>query len=340
MRPLVRSLAVIVFLALAARGASAWGGSGHTFISRAGEQTLPDTLPDFVRSQAAIDEVAALGPELDRSKDAGRTHDADLDPGHFLDVGDDGKVGGVIDLSALPATQRDYDNALHGAGSDEYSMGYLPYALIDGWQQIVKDFAIWRVSRIGERTATNDAEKAYFTNDRLLRETLTLRDIGIWSHYVGDASQPLHVSVHYNGWGNYPNPNNYTQSHTLHSRFEGDFVRTHATQDSVIAAMTPPSLSSAPIADQIGAYLRRTASNVPTLYDIEKRGGFSDPASHEAVEFVNQRLADGASELRDLITEAYKASDNEKTGYPNTITPLEAESGLKPVTHGTSTYSD
>jgi hypothetical protein len=28
--------------------------------------------------------------------------------------------------------------------------------------------------------------------------------LGIWSHYGGDASQPLHVSIHYNGWGDYP----------------------------------------------------------------------------------------------------------------------------------------
>jgi len=45
-----------------------------------------------------------------------------------------------------------------------------------------------------------------------LREKITLHDIGIWSHYVGDASQPLHVSVHLNGWGNFPNPNGYSDS--------------------------------------------------------------------------------------------------------------------------------
>ena len=340
MRPLIATLATLSFVALTAAVAWSWGGSGHTFISRAGAQTLPPTLPDFVRTQAAIDEIAALGPELDRSKDAGRSHDADLDPGHYADIGDDGKIAGVVDLSALPATLRDYDKALHGANTDQYAQGYLPYALIDGWEQIDKDFAIWRVDRIGERRARTDAEKTYFMNDRALREALTVRDIGVWSHYVGDASQPLHTTIHYNGWGDYPNPNGYTTSHTLHSRFEGEFVRTHATQAAVIAAMSPPALSNAPIADQIGAYLRRSASNVPKLYDIEKRGGFNDPATPEAIAFVDQRLADGASELRDLITEAYAASDNEKVGYPSAITPLEAESGLKIPTPAGVTFSD
>lgn len=336
MRPLLASSLTISFVALTFSTTLAWGGAGHTFISRAGAQTLPDTLPDFVRSPAAVEEIAALGPELDRSEDAGRSHDADIEPGHYLDLGDDGKIAGVVDLSALPASQRDYDTALRGANTNQYAQGYLPYALIDGWQQVVKDFAIWRVDRAGGRTATTDAEKLYFNNDRALRETLTVRDIGVWSHYVGDASQPLHVSVHFNGWGDYPNPHGYTTSHSLHARFEGEFVRVHATQDAVIAAMSKPALSSAPIADQIGAYLRRTAANVPALYDIEKRGGFSDPASPEAIAFANQRLADGASELRDLITEAYSASDNMKVGYPNSVTPLQVESGVATATRANS----
>ena len=340
MRPLIVTMVAASFIALAAASAGAWGGTGHTFISRAGAEALPTNLPAFVRAQSASDEIAALGPELDRSKDAGRTHDADRDPGHYADIGDDGKIAGVVDLAALPASRRDYDQALRGANTNEYSQGFLPYALIDGWQQVVKDFAIWRVDRIGERRATTDEDKAYFTFDRTLRETLTIRDIGVWSHYVGDASQPLHVTVHFNGWGEYPNPKGYTTSHTLHSRFEGDFVRAHATYATVVADMTAPALSDAPIADQIGAYLRRSAANVPALYDIEKRGGFNDPASSEAIAFMEERLADGAAELRDLITEAYKASDTEKVGYPNAITPLEAESGLKLPSRGVSSFND
>jgi hypothetical protein len=52
-----------------------------------------------------------------------------------------------------------------------------------------------------------------------------LHDIGIWCHYVGDASQPLHVTVHFNGWGNFPNPKGYTDSKKIHAYFEGEFVK-------------------------------------------------------------------------------------------------------------------
>jgi len=308
--------------------ALAWGGAGHTLISRAAAQALPVTLPAFLRSPAAVEEIAALGPELDRSKDAGRTHDLDRDPGHYADIGDDGKIAGV-DPRALPVSREAYDTALRAAGTDQYKMGFLPYSIIDGWQQVAKDFAIWRVDRVGEEKSADAADRAWFAGDRALRETLTLRDIGVWSHFVGDASQPLHVSVHFNGWGDFPNPNGFTTSTRTHADFEGAFVRAHATLAAVEAHMRAPATSSAPIADQVGAYLEAGAANVVPLYTLEKRGDFAS-GSPAAVDLVDARLADGAAELRDLVVEAWDASGSMKVGYPAGTTPAEAENGTVP----------
>ncbi len=318
----------IAVLTTPALPAGAWGALGHTLISRAGASALGPSLPAFVRDAAAVDEIAALGPELDRSRDAGETHDRDLDPGHYVDVGDDGTIFGV-DLSALPPTREAYDTALRATGSDEYRAGFLPYTLIDGWQQIAKDFAIWRIDDAGAKRAPASADRTWFATDRALRQILTLRDIGVWSHYVGDASQPLHVTVHYNGWGAFPNPNGYSVSHTVHADFESRFVDAHATLAAVTAHMRPPAVSEAPIAAQIGAYLRATAAHVVPLYELEKRSDFSS-GSAAAVDFTNARLADGAAELRDLITLAWVDSANVKVGYPHAITPAEVDSGQVP----------
>jgi hypothetical protein len=328
----IRSTVIAAALALACAGAwcvpaLAWGGVGHTFISRAGAMALPAALPAFVRAPAAVDEIAALGPELDRSRDAGATHDHDLDPGHYVDIGDDGKIGGTVDLTALPPTREAYDTALRAAGTDEYRMGYLPYALIDGWQQVAKDFAIWRIDDAGAARAPSADDRAWFASDRALREILTVRDIGVWSHYVGDASQPLHVSVHFNGWGSYPNPNGYSNARTVHADFETRFVRERATLDAVRSHMRPLATSTAPIAAQIGTYLENSASHVVPLYELEKTGGFAT-GSPAAVDFVDARLADGAAELRDLIVEAWYASATLKVGYPHGITPADVSAGL------------
>jgi hypothetical protein len=325
MRIFTGSIVALALVAPCATPAFAWGGTGHILISRAGALAFPDTLPAFLRTPDAIDEISTLGPELDRSKDAGFSHDHDLDPGHFADIGDDGKIFG-IDLAALPKDREAYDTALRAAGSDEYKAGYLPYSLIDGWQQIAKDFAIWRIDDAGEKRAQSADDKAWFARDRAIRETLTIRDVGVWSHYVGDASQPLHVTTHYNGWGDGANPNGYSTSHTLHADFEGAFVRAHAKLAAVTAHMHPLVASDAPIATLVDTYLMATVSNVVPLYEMDKRGGFAN-GTPAAIDFVDARLADGASELRDLVVDAWSASANVKVGYPNAITPAQVDSG-------------
>ena len=131
------------------------------------------------------------------------------DPGHYVNLTDDAKVMGIVPLHTLPVTREAYDTALRAGGSTQYKAGYLPYSIVGGWQQIRKDFGYWRAAVKGAETARSPAERAWFQADRRLREKLTLRDIGIWSHYVGEGSQPLNVTVHYNGWGHYPNPAGY-----------------------------------------------------------------------------------------------------------------------------------
>jgi hypothetical protein len=281
--------------------ALAWGAAGHRMISGDGVRALPDSVPAFVRTPASIAEIATLGPEADRLKGAGRTWDDDLDPGHYLDLDDDGTIAGVLPLANLPPSREAYDSALrkgrtvNGQAPDEYSIGYLPYSIVEGYEQVAKDFAIWRVDAYGEAHAATANDRAFFAGDRALREVLTVRDIGYWSHFVGDASQPLHVSVHYNGWGDYPNPQHYTQSTHIHAKFETDFVEAHATADAVLAHMPPYAPSTAPIFARVEAYLAATNAAVPAVYRFEDAGAF-DAATPDAVNFTLDRLAAAAAE--------------------------------------------
>src|SRR5262245_16215001 len=151
------------------------------------------------------------------------------------DLTDDGKAMGVVPLDKLPVTREADDTQLRTGGSTQYKAGYLPYSIVDGWQQIRKDFAYWRAAVKGAETASSPEERAWFEADRRLREKLTLRDIGVWSHYVADASQPMHVSVHFNGWGDYPNPIGFTNSKKIHAYFEGEFVKKNLKRDAVAA---------------------------------------------------------------------------------------------------------
>src|SRR5258707_14479028 len=187
---------LLVVFGATAPGANvfAWGATGHDWVSGIAIEKLPESVPEFVRMPEAVAEISDRGREPARSKGAGRTHDAERDPGHYIDLDDDGAAMGVVPLRKLPETREEYDTLLRAKGFTQYKAGYLPYSIVDGWQQIRKDFAYWRALTKAIETAATARERAWFEGDRALREQLTLRDIGVWSHYVGDALQPLHVS--------------------------------------------------------------------------------------------------------------------------------------------------
>ncbi len=307
-----------------ATGAFAWGATGHRLIGEAAMQTLPPELPAFLRSASAAQAVGEIAREPDRSRGGGQPHDHDLDPGHFLDLDEQGKVNGGPALANLPADREDYEAALRAAGTDSYKSGYLPYNIEDGFEQVAKDFAYWRIETAALKTDHDASERAWIAHDLSLREALTLRDIGYWAHFVGDASQPLHVSVHYNGWGDFPNPHGYTND-KLHGPFEGPFVQAHLTLATVEAAM-PALKPCAPIATCTTAYLTLTNTYVQPLYAMWGAGDFAR-ADPQAIAFATARVADGAAALRDMVAAAWRASDAESVGYKPDISVRAAEAG-------------
>jgi hypothetical protein len=340
----IRTLLALIVAACVATSAPAfaWGAQGHRIINGAAIRTLPLDVPAFVHN--AHDEIELLGPEADRIKGAGKPLDDDDNPGHYVDVQDDGTIAEVAPLGALPPDMRAYERVLAAASppTDPYGQGYLPYSIADGWERIVRDFAYWRVDVVGEAKAPTAAGRAFFHFDRTVREALTLRDIGYWGHFVGDGSQPLHASIHFNGWNgahtSYPNPNGFSDSHTVHARFETDLVRAVATEDAVVHRVPATVLSSDPILSQVGAYLLTTASFVPAVYRLEAAGGI-DAHSPAATSLVLDRLAAGAAEMRNLIADAWHASANASVGYPG-ISVHDVESGTVIPTPGSIGLGD
>lgn len=317
------ALALSAALAATCAPALAWGTAGHTDINTIAAAELQGRVPAFVTTPAAQFEISYLGPEPDRLKGSGESWDADYDQGHFLDVLDDGTVAGVVRLSQLPASRAAYDAALQTAHTNQYKQGFLPYSILDGWEQLRSDFAYWQVDSYAATHNPSPQIRKREAAIAVIDQQQTLEDIGMWGHYVGDASQPLHVTVHYNGWGDYPNPNGYTESRRTHSDFESVFVNKFITPDMVRAATHAQSsfpepqalLSQDEVLKIIGSYLQTTANTVPQVYTIEKAGGFEN-GSADAKAFVASRLAAGAMELRDLTVLAWQDSKHARVGYP------------------------
>jgi hypothetical protein len=218
---------------------------------------------------------------------------------------------------------------LRAAGADEFKAGFLPYNIMDGWQQLVKDFALLRrdmaAQKYARKFAMTATEKNSYAHAQALRQMLTLRDLGVWAHYVGDASQPMHASVHYNGWGEGPNPEGFVIGPGLHAKFESDFVDAHVGEQDVARALRPYRDCHCTIQDGTQAYLSATQTQVVPLYRLEKAGAF-DAATPDAKNFAVTRLAEGAAMLRDLVTEAWRASGQSMLGYKtkHSVTDIEA----------------
>lgn len=304
--------------------AEAWGSSGHRMVGVAAMETLPPGLPAFLRSSTAVDDVGELSRELDRSKGSGRAHGVSLDSGHFLDVFDDGTVLGGPPLTAMPPDREAYETALRAAGTNAWKAGWLYYSILETHQQLTRDFAMWRVLDHACRSETDQKRRAWYQADLRRREALVLQTIGRLSHYIADGSQPLHVTIHYNGWAEGPNPEGFTQSR-IHAEFEGELVAVGVRLNSVRQAVPPPRREAGGIEAQVSEYLAEAWKEAPTLYRLEKAGALV-PGDPRGVAFATGRLATGAGALRDFVGMAWTASASAKLGWPE-ITVEDALSG-------------
>ena len=95
--------------------------------------------------------------------------------------------------------------------------------------------------------------------------------------------------------------------------------------DAVEAAMTAPQLDGFELRARVPAYLKTTLAQVLPFYQLEKAGGFAEGDARGGA-FVIERLAAGASELRDLFILAWRDSADDEIGWPK-VKVAEVEAG-------------
>ena len=295
----VRVLLVGLGLSLVAAPSSfGWGSKGHKMINKLAAQSLPADVPAFLRTPEAIDEIEYLGPEPDRWRSRAESElSSEQAPDHFIDLEFADRIG------PLPRRRYDFIAALYAyaaAHPDQAQdmrpekVGFQPYITEEVWQRLKSAMRDYRTlsAQAGANTKPVEAAILFYA--------------GWLGHYVGDGSQPLHVTIQYNGWVG-PNPKGYTTQHTIHSQFETAFVDAAVNEADVQPLLTPLK----PMGDEWGdylAYLRHTGSLIETVYQLDLQHGFDGAGTPEAKQFTAERLAAGASMLRDLIVAAWVKS--------------------------------
>jgi hypothetical protein len=274
----------------------AWGRDGHMMINRLAGMALPADVPEFLRSKEAVEALEYYGPEPDRWKSPGEPElNAAQSPEHFIDLEYADLVG------ELPRRRYDYVRALAFAQKSHVDLplspekvGLLPYQTTEVWERLKSAMRDYRALKVDHKdTKPSECEIVFLA--------------GWLGHYVADGSQPLHTTIQYNGWTG-PNPNGYTTEHKIHALFESTYVSANVKASEVAPLVAKDPVVLGDVFTDFMAYLRHSNSLVEKTYQLEKAGAFAGAGTPEGKAFTEERLAAGATELRNMIYSAWVKS--------------------------------
>lgn len=286
---------------LSVQFAFGWGSDAHRIINRIAVETLPADVPAFLRCRSAIEEMEYLGSEPDRWRSSAEPELKQAQaPEHFIDL----EWADLVEPDGLPAARfqfiRDLERAQvqHPNLAEKLtpeSVGLLPWQANEEFERLRIDMRQYRMQLAAHQTTQNVQQAILY-------------DAGILGHYVADGSQPLHTTIDYNGWVETKNPEGFIRQRGIHSEFESQFV--HNNFDA--AAIRPLVPASPRILDSLFQalvdYLNTSHRQVPELYRLEKQSGFQGRGTAESRGFTAEKIAAGASMLRDMIYTAWMQS--------------------------------
>ncbi len=208
--------------------ALAWDYEGHRVVNQLAIASLPTNFPAFVREPASAERIAFLGGEMDRWRN---TPDLPLKhysfPDHYIDIEELADYGLKPEL--LPVFRYDFVAQIAlirkahpdkfpepGASSNQDHtrslVGLLPWGIAESVGKLKSGFSCLKAfeeAGTPEEIANAQANIIYI--------------MGVMGHLVGDASQPLHTTIHHHGWVG-DNPQHYSTNRGFHSWIDGGYL--------------------------------------------------------------------------------------------------------------------
>jgi len=245
-----------------------WWEKGHDIICEVAVSLLPPDMPEFFTE--SLSDIQYFSKQPDRWKRYDETMlRASERPNHYMDLERlDPKVKDI----RLPESRYEAIRLYLGKGWMPDKVGLLPYQIIDYYQRLKGVFAEYR-----EDPSNVSIQKA------------AIAYAGILSHYAGDISQPLHLTIHYNG--RVDKDGNIISNEGIHFRFEGRLVDEYIEAGDVARFAKHPKVFKNVWREIIGMMLR-SHSFMEGVYELDDRGLLENP-DESSKEFVSRRLADG-----------------------------------------------
>jgi hypothetical protein len=301
----------------------AWDYEGHRVVNQLALTTLPTNFPAFVREPVAAERIAFLAGEPDRWRN---TPDLALKhcngPDHYIDLEELTDYGLKpaelpvfrYDLIALLATNRaaqpqkfpPIDPAQNTDHTREL-VGLLPWAITENYGKLKSGFSYLKAYEQHGGTADEIANA----------KANIIYIMGVMGHYVGDAAQPLHTTIHHAGWVG-ENPHNYRTNKSIHQWIDGGyFNKTGMPAVSELATMLRPAglvqlgnreARQEEILAASVQFIETTFKEVEPLYQRDKSGVLSGngEVGLRGKAYLGQRLAAGGQMLGDLWYSAWQ----------------------------------
>jgi hypothetical protein len=306
----MRILTLLFLLPLAALG---WGVRGHAVINRAAIEQLPADGPVFLQKHIEWITWRSITPDTWR-----------MPSEPFLKILEDPNHGWFREQFAfmreIPRSRYEfvlqlYDEhrRLRNSDPDKAALtnvrwtGTLPYATVEVYERLKATMRLYRTVSSG--AAPPMGSMAGPPKEVVL--DFLQRDMAFYAgwlgHYTGDGANPMHTTIHHDGWVG-PNPKGYTTDPRVHGKFESVFVDLIEVKvEDIRSRLGPAQHLSDPFAAVL-SHLELAHVKNETLYAMEKRGAFDSKDDPDAREITYERLAAGARLLRDLIYTAWLES--------------------------------
>jgi len=251
----------------------AWWEKGHRIATEAVLTVLPGDMPEFFRE--AKDVLVPLSAAPDRWKGYGQVAHAGWRWDHFMD----------LELLDLPLGEflRKYPDRFaaseHWCRTRTHIPGFLPYHILELYEAL--------------RGVFGELRKR--PEDPSLR-LQALFFAGSLAHFAEDLSQPLHLTVHYDG--RVDEKGEVISNKGIHNRFEGPIVEQYVETRDLLPYMHAPEAYE-DVEDALVRAMEKSHSLVDRVYALDDRGAL-EKATPEAMRFVTKRLAAGAQFTADL----------------------------------------
>ncbi len=304
-----------------ARGLLAWGYDGHRIVNQVALAALPKDFPAFVREPANAERIGFLAGEPDRWRNTTDLPLKHREPDHQIDLEDLTAAG----LSPASLTEfRQVFAAQMAAARAAHPEKFAPADPIKNKDHTAEQtgFIPWTITEYYGRL------RSAFTYLRTFEELGTPAEIanaqanivylmGILGHFVGDGAQPLHTTIHYNGWAG-ENPRAFTTWKGFHSHIDAGFIeKTGITFQGLNSRIKPATaLSLPPQPDGRDAmfvtvmnYLLATHERLEPLYELDKANKFraeEPPGSLEGRAFIEGQLLSGGQMLAAIWMTAWQ----------------------------------